>query len=104
MTCCVRAARRSPSAWALADNRLAVPINELVQRQKRIVGSLYGSSNPLVDLPRLLELYRAGRLPIDALIGKRYSLESINDAVADLTGGGVGRAIVLPNGERRLRT
>jgi S-(hydroxymethyl)glutathione dehydrogenase/alcohol dehydrogenase len=86
------------------DNRLAVPVNALVQREKRIVGSLYGSSNPLVDVPDLLELYRAGRLPIDALIGERYSLESINDAVADLTGGGVGRAIVLPNGERRLRT
>jgi S-(hydroxymethyl)glutathione dehydrogenase/alcohol dehydrogenase len=86
------------------DNRLAVPVNALVQREKRIVGSLYGSSNPLVDVPHLLELYRAGRLPIGALIGERYSLESINDAVADLTGGGVGRAIVLPNGERRLRT
>ena len=31
----------------------AVPINELVQRQKRIVGALYGSSNPLIDLPRI---------------------------------------------------
>jgi Zn-dependent alcohol dehydrogenase len=86
------------------DVRLAVPVNALVQREKRIVGSLYGSSNPLVDVPHLLELYRAGRLPIGALIGERYSLESINDAVADLTGGGVGRAIVLPNGERRFRT
>lgn len=79
-------------------------VNTLVQREKRIVGSLCGSSIPLVDVPYLLELYRAGRLPIGALIGERYSLESINDAVADLTGGGVGRAIVLPNGERRLRT
>ena len=86
------------------DNRPAVPVNTLVQREKRIVGSLYGSSNPLVDVPDLVELYRAGRLPIAALIGERYSLESINDAVADFTGGGVGRAIVLPKGERRPRT
>ena len=78
-------------------------VNAPVSREKRIVGSLYGSSNPLVDVPLLLELYRAGRLPIGALVGERYPLESINNAVADLTGGGVGRAIVLPNGGRRLQ-
>jgi len=38
------------------DATVAVPINELVQRQKRIVGSLYGSSNPRIDLPRIFEL------------------------------------------------
>jgi Zn-dependent alcohol dehydrogenase len=81
---------------AARTHTLQVPVNALVQREKRIVGSLYGSSNPLVDVPRLLELYRAGRLPIDALLGKNYSLESINDAVTDLVGGGVGRGIVLP--------
>ena len=36
----------------------AVPINELVQQQKHLVGSLYGSANPSLDLPRLLALYR----------------------------------------------
>ncbi|GIH15452.1 alcohol dehydrogenase catalytic domain-containing protein [Rugosimonospora africana] len=81
---------------AAHDQLLRVPVNALVQREKRIVGSLYGSSNPLLDVPRLLELYRAGRLPIDRLIGKRYPLESINDAFADLIGGGAGRGIVLP--------
>jgi Zn-dependent alcohol dehydrogenase len=77
-------------------------VNAPVSREKWIVGSLYGSSNPLV-VPLPLELYRAGRLPIGALVGERYPLESINNAVADLTGGGVGRAIVLPNGGRRLQ-
>ena len=38
-----------------------VPINDLVQRQKRLVGSLYGSANPQTDLPRLFELYLSGR-------------------------------------------
>jgi S-(hydroxymethyl)glutathione dehydrogenase/alcohol dehydrogenase len=75
-----------------------VPVNMLVQREKRIVGSLYGSANPLVDVPRLLDLYRAGRLPIDRLIGHRYGLEDINKAFADLIGGGVGRGVVLPGG------
>jgi S-(hydroxymethyl)glutathione dehydrogenase/alcohol dehydrogenase len=73
-----------------------VPINELVQRQKRVVGSLYGSANPLLDLPRLWRLYLAGRLPLDALVGDRYPLESVNDAYSALVAGAVGRAIVVP--------
>jgi Zn-dependent alcohol dehydrogenase len=47
-----------------------VPINELVQRQKRVVGSLYGSSTPQLDLPRLYRLYLSGRLPLDRLLGE----------------------------------
>ncbi|MFG1706272.1 alcohol dehydrogenase catalytic domain-containing protein [Nonomuraea sp. M3C6] len=74
----------------------SVPLNLLVQREKRVVGSLYGSANPLIDLPRLFELYLAGRLPLDALIGQRYPLDRINAAFADLTGGSVGRGVVLP--------
>ncbi|WP_329087787.1 MULTISPECIES: Zn-dependent alcohol dehydrogenase [unclassified Streptosporangium] len=73
-----------------------VPLNVLVQREKRVVGSLYGSANPLIDLPRLFDLYLAGRLPLDALIGRRYPLDHINEAFADLTSGSVGRGIILP--------
>ena len=73
-----------------------LPINELVQRQKRVVGSLYGSANPLADLPRLFDLYLAGRLPLDALVGPQYPLEEINEAYAALAGGAVGRAVVVP--------
>jgi Zn-dependent alcohol dehydrogenase len=73
-----------------------LPINELVQRQKRVVGSLYGSANPLVDLPRLFRLYLAGRLPLDALVGEEYRLEAINEAYDALTHGAVGRGIVVP--------
>jgi Zn-dependent alcohol dehydrogenase len=78
------------------DATVAVPINDLVQRQKRVVGSLYGSSNPRVDLPRIFALYLAGRLPLDALIGLRRPLAEVNEAYADLRAGGVGRTILLP--------
>jgi Zn-dependent alcohol dehydrogenase len=81
---------------ARAGQELHLPINPLVQRERRIIGSLYGSANPLLDVPKLLELYRAGRLPIDQLIGERYPLAAINDAFADLVGGSVGRGIVIP--------
>ncbi|NAZ87485.1 zinc-binding dehydrogenase [Kineococcus sp. T90] len=78
------------------DATVAVPVNELVQQQKRLVGSLYGSANPAVDLPRLLALHRAGRLPLDDLLGGSYPLEGVADAYEDLRAGAVGRAVLLP--------
>jgi S-(hydroxymethyl)glutathione dehydrogenase/alcohol dehydrogenase len=79
-----------------AGATVELPVNELVQRQKRVVGSLYGSANPLVDVPRLLRLYLAGRLPLDALVGEQYALESVNEAYAALTRGAVGRSVLVP--------
>lgn len=79
-----------------ADDVASIPINALVQRQRRVVGALYGGSNPITDLPRIFELYRRGRLPLDLLIGKRYELAQVGDAYADLLGGAVGRGIVIP--------
>jgi Zn-dependent alcohol dehydrogenase len=75
----------------------SVPLNALVQQQKRLVGSLYGSSNPAVDLPRLLELYRTGQLPLEQLVGKTYPLEDLRTAYDRLRGGAVGRAIIDPS-------
>lgn len=73
-----------------------IPLNDLVQREKRLVGSLYGSSNTVLQVPRLLELYAAGRLPLDPLLGRTYALGDINEAFDDLVAGAVGRAVVLP--------
>jgi Zn-dependent alcohol dehydrogenase len=72
-----------------------VPINDLVQRQKRLVGSLYGSTNPQLDLPRLFDLYLSGRLPLDELVGRRFPLAAVNEAYAALEHDAVGRSVVL---------
>jgi Zn-dependent alcohol dehydrogenase len=79
------------------DATASIPINELVQQQKRLIGSLYGSANPLVDLPRILGLYRAGRLPLDVLLGERYPLDGVDDAYRALRTGSTGRAVVVPS-------
>lgn len=74
----------------------ALSINELVQQEKRIVGSLYGSLSPPLELPRIFALYQSGQLPLDRLIGATYPLEGINDALSDLVAGGQGRGVLLP--------
>lgn len=73
-----------------------IPVNNLVQKQKRIVGCLYGSANPLTDLPRIFRLYLAGQLPLDDLIGTTFPLDGVNEAYDALAAGSVGRAIVVP--------
>lgn len=83
---------------ASADETFAVPVNDLVQRQKRIVGALYGSSNPQLDLPRIFDLYLAGRLPLGELLGERRPLAEVNEAYADLKAGAIGRGILVPEG------
>ncbi|WP_219415517.1 zinc-binding dehydrogenase [Pseudonocardia nigra] len=78
------------------DATVPIPINELVQQQKRLVGSLYGSANPQVDLPRIFALYRSGKLPLDALLGERHSLDDVEEAYQGMREGVPGRAIVVP--------
>jgi Zn-dependent alcohol dehydrogenase len=73
-----------------------LPINELVQRQKRVIGSLYGSSTPQLDLPRLYRLYLSGRLPLDELLGEERPLAEVNEAYAALAAGAVGRGVLIP--------
>ena len=41
-----------------------------------------GSARIAVDIPRLVGLYREGRLKLDELISGRYPLAQINEAIA----------------------
>jgi Zn-dependent alcohol dehydrogenase len=80
---------------AKSGQTVSLPINDLVQRDIRVVGSLYGSGNTVVQIPRLLELHGAGRLNLEKLIGTQYRLEDINQAYERLPAASVGRGIVL---------
>lgn len=75
---------------------VSLPINELVQKDIRVVGSLYGSANTITQIPRLLELHEAGRLNLSRLLGSEYRLEDINDAYARLPAQSVGRSVIIP--------
>jgi Zn-dependent alcohol dehydrogenase len=55
--------------------------------QKRIQGALYGMGSPHDAMPNLLNLYTAGRLKLDELITKRYALDDVNQAYADMRSG-----------------
>jgi alcohol dehydrogenase (nicotinoprotein) len=63
--------------------------------QKRIQGALFGACNPLYDIPKVLDLYRAGHLKIDELITRRYRLEEVNLGYQDLLAGKNIRGVLV---------
>ena len=63
--------------------------------EKRLVGSHGGECRPDVDIPRYVRLVQEGRLALSAIVGQRYSLADINNAIADMASGSLaGRPIV----------
>ena len=62
--------------------------------EKKLMGSLMGSSNFHIDAPHYLELYRQGRLDLDAMVEARRPLTEINEAMATLETGTVTRSVI----------
>ena len=73
---------------------LPVPIGQFVGGQRRVLGSRMGSTRLQIDIPRLIALYRQGRLKLDELISGRYPLARINDAIADTLRGSSLRNVI----------
>jgi S-(hydroxymethyl)glutathione dehydrogenase / alcohol dehydrogenase len=76
--------------------RVELDPTELVSREKTITGSYYGSSNPVESLERLLELVSDGSLLLEPLLGSRYPLEQINEAVVEAQSATGGRVLLVP--------
>jgi S-(hydroxymethyl)glutathione dehydrogenase / alcohol dehydrogenase len=81
-----------------ADAVLSLPALPIPRMERRVLGSIYGSSRPERDFPALLGLYREGRLPLDKLISARLPLEAIDDAFALMRDGGAARVVLDLNG------
>jgi S-(hydroxymethyl)glutathione dehydrogenase/alcohol dehydrogenase len=63
---------------------------------KVLTGSEGGGCRPEVDIPKLVRLHASGKLSFDGLVSKRYPLNQINEAIADLKNGSVaGRCMVV---------
>jgi NDMA-dependent alcohol dehydrogenase len=69
------------------DTQFTGSLLELTLYEKSIHGSLFGSSNPQTDIPRLLELYTLGQLKLDELVTREYTLDEVNEGYADMFAG-----------------
>jgi Zn-dependent alcohol dehydrogenase len=70
----------------------------LALQQKTVKGTMYGSIRPSIDLPRLVDLYMNGRIKVDELISRTYSLSEINEGFEALRSGQVARGVVVFDG------
>lgn len=70
-------------------------VGRAVTREQRVLGSAMGSTRLGVDVPRLVDLYRQGRLKLDELITARYPLERINEAIVSMERGEALRNVVV---------
>jgi alcohol dehydrogenase len=79
-----------------ADAVLSLPAQTLPRMERRVLGSIYGSSRPERDFPRTLELYRAGRLPLDRLVSHRLLLEEAERGFELMRSGEALRVVLEP--------
>jgi S-(hydroxymethyl)glutathione dehydrogenase/alcohol dehydrogenase len=62
--------------------------------EKKLIGCFYGSTRQRVDMPRLLNFYKQGKLKLDELVTKRWELGQVNEAFAAMKNGEVARSII----------
>ena len=58
-------------------------------------GSYIGTAVPSRDVPRYIELYRRGRLPVDRLMTGRLRLDDINEGFDRLHAGEAVRQVIV---------
>lgn len=80
---------------SMADVTPTLPMTLFTLFQKRLLGSLYGEANPRADIPRLLSLYRDGKLLLDEAVTTEYKLNDINEAYDDMLAGRNIRGVVI---------
>ena len=79
---------------APATAMVSLPGFLLPLAEKSLVGSLYGSADMARDVPRLIALYRAGKLKLDELVTRRFALNEVGEAFAALQAGDVARGVI----------
>jgi len=75
------------SAAPSHQTRVTLDLIELVMFNKAILGSVFGSNSPRVSIPKLLRLYEEGRLKVDELVTREYSLDETQVGYDDMLAG-----------------
>lgn len=74
---------------------MSLPAVQLVAEERTVKGSYIGTCVPSRDIPRYIDLYRQGRLPVDKLLSGRMRLEEINQGFDLLHEGKAVRQVVV---------
>lgn len=82
------------------DARASIAPLSLVAEGRTIVGCYLGSAVPSRDIPRFVEMWRAGRLPVEELVSSTIGLGDINEAMDELADGRAIRQIIRFGADR----
>ncbi|HBC92917.1 MAG TPA: alcohol dehydrogenase [Pelotomaculum sp.] len=72
-----------------------MPILEMIRKEAIVQGSYYGNAVERVDIPKYMDLYMAGKLKLDELISKFYTLDEINTVFKDMEKGEIARGMII---------
>ncbi|MCP4038381.1 MAG: Zn-dependent alcohol dehydrogenase [bacterium] len=90
--------RRGGTAVIVGVGRLTEEVKfnafELFYTDKNLRGSMYGSANVRTFMPKLLRLWRQGKLDLESMITRRIQLDDVNDAFAAMEAGQVIRSVI----------
>ena len=75
-------------------HNFSFPQVTLTAEERTLKGSYVGSCVPLRDIPRFMELYQQGRLPVDDLLSDTLPLEEINEGFDRLEKGEDARLVI----------
>jgi S-(hydroxymethyl)glutathione dehydrogenase/alcohol dehydrogenase len=67
---------------------------ELFYFERKMMGTVYGSSDVRRDCPKLLRLWRSGRLDLESMVSRRLGIDEINEGMRALAAGEVVRQVV----------
>lgn len=79
---------------SLVDTQVTLNLAMLTLLQKNILGTIFGGGNPHYDIPKLLSMYKAGKLNLDDMVTTAYKLEQINDGYQDMLNGKNIRGVI----------
>lgn len=77
------------------DARWALQHVNLTAEERTVKGSYVGSCVPPRDMPRYIDLYRRGRLPVNKLMSDHITLDQINEGFDRLASGHTVRQIIV---------
>lgn len=77
------------------DARASISPLGLVAEGRTIIGSYLGNAVPRRDVPRFVELWRAGQLPVEELVSDRIGLADLNTALDRLDAGAALRQLIV---------
>lgn len=79
------------------EQQLSVQALQFAGAGKRLLGSYLGDSVPERDVPKYLQLWREGKLPIELLHTDTKPLSEINEGLDALASGAVVRRLFVPS-------